>query len=143
MVFEQVDNLVKPEDPNEQLPPTSTTTPTPSSEIPKSELALLAKLEEANRLIETDIKSLNSLSNHSRRSSDTSSQISLTPSNSLEKNDDPSSSSSANGNNVSVSEDDLWTLWGQIVNDWDTYWKKKNAYVRDLVRKGVPHHFRG
>lgn len=47
-----------------------------------AELALLAKLEEANRLIEADAKSLNSLSGasasgHSRKSSDTS-QISLT-----------------------------------------------------------------
>lgn len=46
------------------------------------ELALLAKLEEANRIFESDAKSLNSLSGasasgHSRKSSDTS-QISLT-----------------------------------------------------------------
>ena len=56
-------------------------------EVPNSELELLAKLEEANRLIESDAKSLNSLSGggggtssvvsgHSRKSSDTS-QISL------------------------------------------------------------------
>lgn len=47
-----------------------------------AELALLAKLEEANRLFESDAKSLNSLSGtsasgHSRKGSDTS-QISLT-----------------------------------------------------------------
>lgn len=42
-----------------------------SQEIPTDELALLAKLEEANRLIESDAKSLNSLqSNHSRKGSD-------------------------------------------------------------------------
>lgn len=50
--------------------------------VSSAELALLAKLEEANRLIESDAKSLNSLSGnsasgHSRKSSDTS-QISLT-----------------------------------------------------------------
>lgn len=46
--------------------------------IPTSELSLLAKLEAANKLIESDAKSLNSLqsSAHSRKSSDTS-QISL------------------------------------------------------------------
>lgn len=49
------------------------------------ELALLAKLEEANRLYESDAKSLNSLSGasasgHSRKSSDTS-QISVTSGN--------------------------------------------------------------
>lgn len=46
--------------------------------IPTAELSLLAKLEAANKLIESDAKSLNSLqsSAHSRKSSDTS-QISL------------------------------------------------------------------
>lgn len=46
--------------------------------LPTSEQSLLAKLEAANKLIESDAKSLNSLqgSAHSRKSSDTS-QISL------------------------------------------------------------------
>nr|XP_022911612.1 ecotropic viral integration site 5 ortholog isoform X2 [Onthophagus taurus] len=93
------------------------------------ELALLAKLEEANRLIESDAKSLNSLSGasgHSRKSSDTS-QISL------------------NSGNHDKSEDgeDLWTLWGKMVTDWDSFWKKSNAQVRELCRKGIPTHFRG
>lgn len=45
--------------------------------LPTSELDLLAKLEAANKLIESDAKSLNSLqSTHSRKNSDTS-QISI------------------------------------------------------------------
>lgn len=104
-----------------------------SNSASPEELALLAKLEQANRLIELDSKSLNSISNnsgHSRKSSDTS-QISLTSgtSSSHERGDD--------------CEEDLWTLWGRIVNDWDSYIKKKNYLVKDLVRKGIPHHFRG
>lgn len=49
-----------------------------SDALPTSEQSLLAKLEAANKLIESDAKSLNSLqsSAHSRKSSDTS-QISL------------------------------------------------------------------
>jgi ecotropic viral integration site 5 protein len=49
-----------------------------TTNLPTSELSLLAKLEAANKLIESDSKSLNSLqsSAHSRKSSDTS-QISL------------------------------------------------------------------
>lgn len=55
----------------------ATTAPTVNG-LPTSELSLLAKLEAANKLIESDAKSLNSLqsSAHSRKSSDTS-QISL------------------------------------------------------------------
>lgn len=45
--------------------------------LPTSEMDLLAKLEAANKLIESDAKSLNSLhSTHSRKNSDTS-QISV------------------------------------------------------------------
>lgn len=48
--------------------------------LPTSEMHLLAKLEAANKLIESDAKSLNSLhSTHSRKNSDTS-QISITSS---------------------------------------------------------------
>ncbi|KAK6626884.1 ecotropic viral integration site [Polyplax serrata] len=41
------------------------------------------------------------------------------------------------------SEEDLWTIWGQIVKDWTNFSKKQNAYLKELVRKGIPHHFRG
>lgn len=96
-----------------------------SSELPSSELHLLAKLEAANKLIESDAKSLNSLqsSAHSRKSSDTS-QISL------------------NSAGTSVAEEDIWQTWAGIVTDWDGSLKRKNPCVRELVRKGIPHHFR-
>lgn len=115
---------------------------TPSSNnnniVPPSaeDLALLAKLEEANRLIESDAKSLNSLSGnsgHSRKSSDTS-QISVTSG---------ASSSQERGPEDGGGEEDLWTLWGRVVNDWDNFWKKRNQLVKDLVRKGIPKPFRG
>ncbi|XP_061387577.1 ecotropic viral integration site 5 ortholog-like, partial [Musca vetustissima] len=92
--------------------------------LPTSEMDLLAKLEAANKLIESDAKSLNSLhSTHSRKNSDTS-QISIT---------------SQNGN--SVAEEDIWTTWATILNDWDGALKRKNPCVRELVRRGIPHHF--
>merc|ERR1712106_415576 len=80
--------------------------------------------------IETDAKSLNSLScqsGHSRRSSETS-QISIT-----------SGSISYQEN----AEEDLWVLWGKIINEWETWSKKKQPQLKDLVRRGIPHHFRG
>jgi hypothetical protein len=40
-------------------------------------------------------------------------------------------------------EEDQWSLWGRLVADWANTYKKRNAYVKDLVRKGIPHHFRG
>ncbi|KAF2900502.1 hypothetical protein ILUMI_05682 [Ignelater luminosus] len=101
-----------------------------------AELELLAKLEEANRLYESDAKSLNSLSGasasgHSRKSSDTS-QISLT-----------SGTSSTQDRTEDGGEEDLWSVWGGIVNNWEVSWKKYNQQVRELVQKGIPLHFRG
>ncbi|XP_037938194.1 ecotropic viral integration site 5 ortholog isoform X2 [Teleopsis dalmanni] len=93
--------------------------------LPTSEMTLLAKLEAANKLIESDAKSLNSLhSTHSRKNSDTS-QISL----------------NSNGNS-SAAEEDVWTTWATIISDWEGALKRKNPCVRELVRRGIPHHFR-
>lgn len=93
--------------------------------LPTSELSLLAKLEAANKLIESDSKSLNSLqsSAHSRKSSDTS-QISL------------------NSGSSSVGEEDIWSIWATIVTDWEAAQRRKTPTVKELVRKGIPHHFR-
>lgn len=106
--------------------------------ISNDELALLAKLEEANRLIESDAKSLNSLqSNHSRKGSDTS-QVSLASGGSSGGGD-----AAPRRHTPTDGEENIWTLWGHIVADWDNYSKKKKDFVKELVRKGIPHHFRG
>lgn len=28
------------------------------------------------------------------------------------------------------------------MTDWEVYWKKQNAWVKELVRRGIPVHFR-
>ena len=40
-------------------------------------------------------------------------------------------------------EEDLWTTWSKIINEWDSIGKKKLPHVKELSRKGIPHHFRG
>ncbi|XP_059139869.1 EVI5-like protein isoform X2 [Physella acuta] len=40
------------------------------------------------------------------------------------------------------SSETLWEVWGRIINDWDSV-KKKPAFLKELVRKGIPHEFRG
>ncbi|XP_013764771.1 ecotropic viral integration site 5 protein homolog isoform X2 [Pundamilia nyererei] len=88
------------------------------------DVELLAKLEEQNRLLETDSKSLRSM-NGSRRNSGSSLV-----------------SSSSASSNLSHLEEDSWILWGRIVNEWEEVRKKKEKQLKDLVRKGIPHHFR-
>ncbi|XP_067846029.1 ecotropic viral integration site 5 protein homolog isoform X5 [Heptranchias perlo] len=108
----------------------STTLSTPAlspgspTQLTPDDLELLAKLEEQNRLLETDSKSLKSV-NGSRRNSGSSLV-----------------SSSSASSNLSHLEEDSWILWGRIVNEWDDVRKKKEKQMRELVRKGIPHHFR-
>ncbi|XP_010870386.2 ecotropic viral integration site 5 protein homolog isoform X3 [Esox lucius] len=94
------------------------------AKLSPDELELLAKLEEQNRLLETDSKSLRSV-NGSRRNSGSSLV-----------------SSSSASSNLSHLEEDSWILWGRIVNEWEEVRKKKEKQLKDLVRKGIPHHFR-
>uniref|UniRef100_A0A8C5FDX5 Ecotropic viral integration site 5 n=1 Tax=Gadus morhua TaxID=8049 RepID=A0A8C5FDX5_GADMO len=100
--------------------------PTSSNQLSPDDVELLAKLEEQNRLLETDHKVLRSV-NGSRRNSGSSLV-----------------SSSSASSNLSHLEEDTWILWGRIVNEWEEVRKKKDKQlrVRDMVRKGIPHHFR-
>ena len=93
-----------------------------------AELELLKKLEEANRLIECDRKSLNSLSGgkgggHSRTSS-LASQTSILSA----------------GEQAEQEDRDLWTTWGDTLKHWES--KRKTQNVKELARRGIPKHFR-
>nr|AAC16031.1 EVI-5 homolog [Homo sapiens] len=98
--------------------------PSSPSQLSPDVLELLAKLEEQNILLETDSKSLRSV-NGSRRNSGSSLV-----------------SSSSASSNLSHLEEDSWILWGRIVNEWEDVRKKKEKQVKELVHKGIPHHFR-
>ncbi|XP_063553052.1 ecotropic viral integration site 5 protein homolog isoform X2 [Gorilla gorilla gorilla] len=50
--------------------------------------------------------------------------------------------SSSASSNLSHLEEDSWILWGRIVNEWEDVRKKKEKQVKELVHKGIPHHFR-
>ncbi|KAJ8404200.1 hypothetical protein AAFF_G00339730 [Aldrovandia affinis] len=98
--------------------------PTDSENLSPDELQLLAKLEEQNRLLEADSKSMRSMSGSRRNSG-----CSLV-------------SSSSASSNLSHLEEDTWILWGRIVNEWEEWRRKKDKLLKELIRKGIPHHFR-
>uniref|UniRef100_A0A3B3CY80 Ecotropic viral integration site 5b n=1 Tax=Oryzias melastigma TaxID=30732 RepID=A0A3B3CY80_ORYME len=98
--------------------------PSSPAQLSPDDVELLAKLEEQNRLLETDSKSLRSM-NGSRRNSGSSLV-----------------SSSSASSNLSHLEEDSWIMWGRIVNEWEEVRKKKEKQLKDLVRRGIPHHFR-
>uniref|UniRef100_A0A8C7ZPU9 Ecotropic viral integration site 5b n=1 Tax=Oryzias sinensis TaxID=183150 RepID=A0A8C7ZPU9_9TELE len=91
----------------------------PTCSLQKSLLRRLAP-----ELLETDSKSLRSM-NGSRRNSGSSLV-----------------SSSSASSNLSHLEEDSWIMWGRIVNEWEDVRKKKEKHLKDLVRRGIPHHFR-
>uniref|UniRef100_A0A8C2GAJ2 Si:ch211-239f4.1 n=1 Tax=Cyprinus carpio TaxID=7962 RepID=A0A8C2GAJ2_CYPCA len=75
-------------------------------------------------LLEADSKSMRSMSGSRRNSG--SSLV----------------SSSSASSNLSHLEEDTWILWGRIVNEWDEWRRKKDKLLKELIRKGIPHHFR-
>lgn len=81
-------------------------------------------MEEQNRLLEADSKSMRSMSGSRRNSG--SSLV----------------SSSSASSNLSHLEEDTWILWGRIVNEWEEWRRKKDKLLKELIRKGIPHHFR-
>ncbi|XP_036412425.1 ecotropic viral integration site 5 protein homolog isoform X2 [Colossoma macropomum] len=85
-----------------------------SSQLSPDERKLLAKLEEQNRLLETDSKSLYSVNGVLR--SPCSSKI------------------------FSFEEDS--STWGCVVDNWDEWSKKKVKQLKEMIRKGIHPHFR-
>ncbi|XP_076455006.1 EVI5-like protein isoform X2 [Babylonia areolata] len=129
----------------------------PVSNLCDEELRLLAKLEEANRKLEMDQKSCPTLvtgtANSAQPATSPAHPTAASPSHSRKGSEASvvSSNSSTSqfsnqlsydGDEASITSDTLWEVWGRIVNDWDSV-KKKTAYLKDLVRKGIPHEFRG
>uniref|UniRef100_A0A8B9J956 Si:ch211-239f4.1 n=1 Tax=Astyanax mexicanus TaxID=7994 RepID=A0A8B9J956_ASTMX len=81
-------------------------------------------LFQGKGLLEADSKSMRSMSGSRRNSG--SSLV----------------SSSSASSNLSHLEEDTWILWGRIVNEWDEWRRKKDKLLKELIRKGIPHHFR-
>ncbi|XP_025772214.1 EVI5-like protein [Puma concolor] len=93
-----------------------TCSPTSDSEnLSPDELELLAKLEEQNRLLEADSKSMRSM-NGSRRNSGSSLV-----------------SSSSASSNLSHLEEDTWILWGRIANEWEEWRRRKEKLLKLLL----------
>jgi hypothetical protein len=108
------------------------------------EIALLQKLEEANRMLEADQKSLQTLTpspqhKHKHRHCNRGVGHSRTASISSVISNTSISSNISGFNNIeedAVTPDDLWNLWGKITSDWDNIARKKASYIK--VRSSQP-----
>ncbi|KAM4039397.1 EVI5-like protein isoform 3-T3 [Anomaloglossus baeobatrachus] len=90
--------------------------PSDTENLSPDELELLSKLEEQNRLLEADSKSLRSVSGSCRTSVTSPGPPPL--------------------------DQDSWELWGRIVTHWEEWTRRKEKLLKELIRKGIPHHFR-
>lgn len=86
--------------------------PSTGSQLSVDEMKLLAKLEEQNRLLETDSKSLYPL-NGVLQSPTSTKTFSF--------------------------EDDIWD---NVIKEWDDWCKRKVGKIKVLIRRGVPAHLR-
>ncbi|KAE8619582.1 hypothetical protein XENTR_v10009866 [Xenopus tropicalis] len=90
--------------------------PSDSENLSPDELELLSKLEEQNRLLEADSKSLRSVTGPCR--------------------------STVTSPGPSPLDQDSWELWGRIITHWEEWTRRKEKLLKELIRKGIPHHFR-
>ncbi|KAM5170881.1 EVI5-like protein isoform 2-T2 [Mantella aurantiaca] len=90
--------------------------PSDSENLSPDELELLSKLEEQNRLLEADSKSLRSVTGSCRTSVTSPGPPPL--------------------------DQDSWELWGRIVTHWEEWTRRKEKLLKELIRKGIPHPFR-
>ncbi|RCN49668.1 hypothetical protein ANCCAN_04292 [Ancylostoma caninum] len=55
------------------------------------------------------------------------------------------SSGSPKGHEPSLAEDDeedLWSVWGEVIRNWEVEVKKNPNSIKTLVKRGIPQHFR-
>ncbi|XP_043077558.1 ecotropic viral integration site 5 protein homolog isoform X1 [Puntigrus tetrazona] len=95
-----------------QMDSVTSLSPSTGSQLSVDEMNLLSKLEEQNRLLENDSKSLYPL-NGVLRSPTSPKTFSF--------------------------EDDIW---GDVIKDWDDWCKRKVGQIKVLTRRGVPAHRR-
>ncbi|RMZ95686.1 ecotropic viral integration site 5 -like protein [Brachionus plicatilis] len=110
--------------------------------LANNELDLLIKLERANKEMENNSRSAQSilLSNNSIGSGTANNNSSPT-SHSLSRRASFTScevQSLNNDDNISKMDEVSWELWNQIISEW-TYWsKKKPIQLKEYIRKGIP-----
>ncbi|XP_076817156.1 EVI5-like protein isoform X1 [Clavelina lepadiformis] len=114
-------------------------------ELNAEEIQILAKIEEQNRLLESDRKSLKSVSSEinfatSRRSSNGSASPTSVSVHSASSNSNDSGNNSTSLHN---SDNKTWVIWGRIVNDWYEFKKRNGKQLKEMIRCGIPQHFRG
>ncbi|UMM39010.1 hypothetical protein L5515_016236 [Caenorhabditis briggsae] len=89
--------------------------------IPINEVDLLAKMEQLNKSNEEDSRSVASKKTGSSGSRKGAREHTHSP---------------------EEDEEDLWSVWGELILNWEVEVKKRPNHIKELVKKGIPQHFR-
>ncbi|VDN38601.1 unnamed protein product [Gongylonema pulchrum] len=101
--------------------------------VPEPAVSILMKMEQMNTCNELDSRSVASI-----RTGSSSSGSAPTDSFSPRSN-------KSRENSVPAEDDedlDLWAVWGNLIKYWEVESKKRPNYIKELVRRGIPQHFR-
>lgn len=111
--------------------------------VPNDELDILIKMERANKEMETNQRSAQSilLSNNSISSGHTANNNSVSPTISQSLSRRASFTSCEIEDNFSRQDEISWELWNQIINDWPQ-WRQKPSQLKAYIRKGIPMYLR-
>uniref|UniRef100_A0A915Q789 Rab-GAP TBC domain-containing protein n=1 Tax=Setaria digitata TaxID=48799 RepID=A0A915Q789_9BILA len=104
-----------------------------AEEVPDPVVSILMKMEQMNTSNELDSRSVASI-----RTGSSSSGGALTDSFSPRSN-------KSRENSVPAEDDedlDLWAIWGNLIKNWETEIRKRPNYIKELVGRGIPQHFR-
>ncbi|VDM99778.1 unnamed protein product, partial [Thelazia callipaeda] len=102
-------------------------------EVPEPAVPILMKMKQMNTSNELDSRSVASIRTASSSSGGA-------PSDSFSPR-----SNKSRENSVPAEDDenlDLWAVWGSLIKNWETESRKRPNYIKELVRCGIPQHFR-
>ncbi|KAI1724536.1 rab-GTPase-TBC domain-containing protein [Ditylenchus destructor] len=116
----------------------------PSS--PREISSLLVKMEELNKLNEADARSATNGESNAQGSSSNSGDAGETRESARNGNSRHSGSCppppTCEDDDNADENIDLWTVWGNLIKSWECEMKRRPNCVKELVRRGIPQHFR-
>jgi len=131
--------------PNDNVNPQQKEPLVTGSQPNAEEQRILAKIQEQNKLLEQDTKSLKSISSESsksrRNSGDDVTPSSPTTTTTTMCSDMLTSAQLMEG--LVELDDKTRKLWDGIIAHWDDYLKRHSKQLREHIRQGIPRYYRG
>jgi ecotropic viral integration site 5 protein len=111
--------------------------------VDNEEIDVLIKMERANKEMETNMRSAQSiLQSNSSITTTNSSPKSTSLSRRQSINSEANSTHNDDSSVSRLDEEISWELWNQIITEWDLWSRKKPGPLKEYIRKGIPIYLR-